>query len=762
MQCLFAEHANLAKGDAKMTISEQIQKNRWTQLSLAIGLLVLSAPAMVVADQDIRSYLGNKANTDDIDSYSFMAVSGEEVWFRAAQRGDCYNSGNTLKLEIKSEIEGVEFETGNSGEAPEIGPLALPASGEYRVSVKQDKKDPLEDRYNGLYRLVSEGKDMSPTSNVESIVSVDMACHENTGVISYLGTEERNDQDTFRFYGREGETVYIDLLYSELCPAPTNNTVVDFIIRSTKKCAGRKYEEILMSGPPEGRFRVPTDGSGFASSCDYELIVKQPRLDESKDQYSGLYEINILKEDYTHTDYNLELQSLKDVEPAYTGGKMWYRDGDGDSYGVSNDFICSENPEEGYVDNHWDCDDEEPGRHLLCELKAYTNCASPYAQTCLDPVYDVTGAFDELGGLVIDKDKFKWPAGYVTPGDWNYPSHRKRHLQSIQHFNQDEVKGDNSKADYLAISMSDEHHNQANINLVKLVETGSEAKPDDHAVFQYVLSRATMQSEYNYNHPGGSQRIGEYLFLALEDFQTGSPPMIGVWKIIRTPNADPELRFIYLVDLYNKHPDLELPGYQIDNHNSTVGVTRLHDGTFLLAACIKDEGCNNIVFLKSTRTTLEGNPDFRYVDEWYRGDQYPGTSQWSECAPQNMSLVADMNGSVYLTLFGNEINGVAFCGAGDASDHIFNYRLEFPETASQFTIEFVSKRKIYTGGACDNILGIDIASTGTNFEAGSGFWINPLGNNRLSVLATEHYNSCGSGKSRWGVTGNWNWASNTH
>lgn len=49
-----------------------------------------------------------------------------------------------------------------------------------------------------------------------------------------------------------------------------------------------------------------------------------------------------------------------------------------------------------------------------------------------------------------------------------------------------------------------------------------------------------------------------------------------------------------------------------------------------------------------------------------------------------------------------------------------------------------------------------IPSTGSNFEAGSGLWICPDGKDDMAVMATEHYDSCGSpGKSRWGVTENW-------
>lgn len=38
-------------------------------------------------------------------------------------------------------------------------------------------------------------------------------------------------------------------------------------------------------------------------------------------------------------------------------------------------------------------------------------------------------------------------------------------------------------------------------------------------------------------------------------------------------------------------------------------------------------------------------------------------------------------------------------------------------------------------------------------------WMRPDGNDTIAILATEHYDSCGSnkvnGKSRWGVSDNW-------
>jgi hypothetical protein len=48
---------------------------------------------------------------------------------------------------------------------------------------------------------------------------------------------------------------------------------------------------------------------------------------------------------------------------------------------------------------------------------------------------------------------------------------------------------------------------------------------------------------------------------------------------------------------------------------------------------------------------------------------------------------------------------------------------------------------------------------GVNFLAGSGLWIRPDGKDMIAILATDHYDSCGSkkvnGKSRWAVSDNW-------
>jgi len=149
-------------------------------------------------------------------------------------------------------------------------------------------------------------------------------------------------------------------------------------------------------------------------------------------------------------------------------------------------------------------------------------------------------------------------------------------------------------------------------------------------------------------------------------------------------------------------------------------------------------------------TSLYDTPEFYYIDEWERGELYPGGDNFSDCEPQNMNLVVDgLNGSVYMVMFGSEGPGYR-CGGAMNDDQVFGYRLHFTGDA-QMKLKFTNKENVSTGDSCDAGWG----ATGTNFDAGSGLWIGSNGGNRISVLATEHYDSCGSGKSRWGVSEDW-------
>jgi hypothetical protein len=408
-----------------------------------------------------------------------------------------------------------------------------------------------------------------------------------------------------------------------------------------------------------------------------------------------------------------------------------------------------------------DCDDNDPLWFKSVEgkcavLSGYTQCDhdSVYEKQCHPVISDVQGKLQDLD-IDVNKDKFEWPDGYARPGGW--PNPKKRHLQAIQYF---DCQFGTEQKRCLAVPMGDEHHtcvieggspvidpanpcHLASINIVKTARFGSEKDGLDRVVYQKFLVEDDEVA--GYNHPGGAQRIGDYLLVALEDFITHGRPKTGVWKINRivASGQDPFLSFKYSLDMGKEGNN--------DYHHSAVGITRLHDGTFLLAACV-EEYCKTIRFYKSVTTSLHTDPRFLEIDEW-RYDSNPVPDNWEACGHNNLNLVVQEDGGIFLVLFGGEYKGTPLnaCGTGGGDDNINVFKLYLTETR-KVLLESKIKVRVETGDACD----IVNPSTGTNFDAGGGLWISPDGKDDIAILATEHYDSCGSpGKSRWGVTHNW-------
>ncbi len=713
---------------------------------LTISLMACCSTSLLAESVQYNSYLGNRL-TRDRDTYSFSGFAGDVVNITVEPLHTCFDSGHELTLAFRDHMPGVRFKHVDTGSSVLNVGGQLPETGEYYVVVAQNENIPLEERYSGLYSILVESTtgvlELDPLRNVESTTD-SYDCAANNSRQSHLGNSFKTDRDSYGFFGHAGETVNISVLHEGACPVTGSD--LDLSIRGTKACGPSLFKEHLFTGFPEVSVEVT-----LPSTCYYFVVVRQATEIEPELRYGGLYNISV-----SSGHSYVELQPLADVESTHEGVTYWYLDSDDDGFGRSDNFICGldgDPPPDGYVANYLDCDDGDPKRHLLCELEGYTFCLSPYTQQCNPAVFNVTTFLHELDGQDVNKDKFAWPAGQglITPG--GVGGGNKRHLQSIQYFD-NEGLGSGEKDRFLAVTMSDEHNHQSNIVLVQTQSFGSENGGHDAVVHQSLISEAG--TEHSYNHPGGTQLIGEYLFVALEDFQNETRPQIGVWKIDR--GASPTLSFKYLIDIYRTHPqyidnpeDLDDPLKKPDKHHSAVGITRLKDRTYLIAACVKD-GCDDIIFLKSKGTSLDGTPEFHFIDEWHRGELYPGGDNFSDCSPQNMNLIADhLDGGVYMVMFGSE--GPAFrCGAGMNDDQVFGYRLHFTED-SEMKLEFTNKEDVSTGDSCDPLVGV----TGTNFDAGSGLWICPDGKNRISVLATEHYDSCGSGKSRWGVSENWKW-----
>jgi hypothetical protein len=427
-----------------------------------------------------------------------------------------------------------------------------------------------------------------------------------------------------------------------------------------------------------------------------------------------------------------------------------------------------------------DCDDNNPLWHRDCTLTAYQGCTNElqYANQCLPNVANVEDKLDMLQHRKVDKDKHSWEGGIVRPGD-NAPFyHSKRHVQSIQYIVNEPTTA--SPIRYIVTSMSDEHNNMASIQLVRTKRFADEDGGSDWVAEQQIMSGEVA----GFNHPGGSQLIGNYLFLALEDFTNEGDPVTGVWKI--NPVTE-QIHYEFLV------PTTDIPNG--DHHQATAAVTKLSDGTYLLAACAGEHQCDGINFYKSDMATLEsdresdppGIPEFTFFYRWERWDHLDDIPilghYWDDCGPQNMNFIADEDGSIYLVMFGAinegipkgfEINGIDVSGCTTGigyDDHLFAYKVEMAENYSisltlTNRVDVVPERYIcapllLTGDPAYQLHGL-------NFLAGSGLWLRPEGRNTIAYLATEHYDTCGANdryfdngegvraKTRWGVSTNWN------
>ncbi len=211
-----------------------------------------------------------------------------------------------------------------------------------------------------------------------------------------------------------------------------------------------------------------------------------------------------------------------------------------------------------------------------------------FKNQCLPVVTDVEGMLGNLANLAMDPDRFSWnvftdgsgnevkpsrptddPFAYMgwsdfknffgsiitSPwkvlnkaedifldffgwdGGWNFwPPTKylhsfqmaKKHLQSIQYIDNGPNADKPPSRRFLVTSISDE----TEVNLVpvdkaaiQLVWTGNFARESGH--IDRVVAQRLLDADHEvarYNHPGGSQLIGEYLFLALENFGDPDTP----------------------------------------------------------------------------------------------------------------------------------------------------------------------------------------------------------------------------------------------
>lgn len=431
-----------------------------------------------------------------------------------------------------------------------------------------------------------------------------------------------------------------------------------------------------------------------------------------------------------------------------------------------------------------DCDDNNPLWHDDCTLTAFQGCTDANQRDfdCLPNISNVVLKLETLDEHLVGmrKDKHVWWDVDHRPGDNTPFSGSKRHVQSIQHIAFGEGKR------YIVTSMSDEHHDiGASVQIIKTDKFGDEDGEYDKIVEQDVLGLSANSDFWRFNHPGGSQLIGNFLFLALEDFKTEGVseseiglPATGVWLV-----SDGMIEPAFIVPTTNTPPG-DAPLYY-DHHQSTAAVTKLTDETYLLAACVGAHGCDDINFYKSKGGDLLQPDDrqFEFVDSWNRyewgwepwwGLPYSEIS-WDQCAPQNMNFVADASGEIYLVMFGAVNEGIPKPGPGvkdlfsgcvnglGYDDHLFVYKLGM-NPGYEISLEFMTKVDVMPEShvCAPGLYILEHKLHGLNFLAGSGLWASPNGQDSIAILATEHYDSCGANerpvnaKTRWGVSSNWN------
>lgn len=434
----------------------------------------------------------------------------------------------------------------------------------------------------------------------------------------------------------------------------------------------------------------------------------------------------------------------------------------------------------------------------------------PFAYFGWSDFWNLFGSIIRSPWKVLDRAEDIFFDFFGFDGGWNFwpPTNylhsfqmAKKHLQSIQYIDKGPYTGNVPSKRFLVTSISDEtEHNlipddQAAIQLVLANNFGDEGGTKDKLIAQRLLNDDIEVARYN--HPGGSQIIGEYVFLALENFgdpDTYGPvpglpasdlrhwPATGVWRVDR---ANEEIEFRYAVVTRNEG-DFDVD----DRHQSTAAVTRLSDDTFLLAVCVYKE-CDYINFYKSTKISLHEAPNFTFIglwklpehdaddDTWWEEawSQEPPGDHWSDCGPQNMNFAVNANGEMYLVMFGGE----ASIGSLDCatllrfSDNLYGYRVDIESSRQDGNLEYQIRF-----AHIKNVRGIpgryrntksnwkELRSFvwmpnfhGLNLMAGSGLWLSPDGKDTIAYLATEHYDSARSYKrpvnadSRWGVSSNW-------
>jgi hypothetical protein len=336
----------------------------------------------------------------------------------------------------------------------------------------------------------------------------------------------------------------------------------------------------------------------------------------------------------------------------------------------------------------------EPG-----DLRGYTGCSwgSDECNPCVPNVILAVYSLRQYGDIM----------GFHMNG---YPDvNSSNHWQGIQR-----LAGDNS--DYMIVSRShsstgafavvrmysreDDGERFRSNRLERNTDVQDTAPPSSDGIVHYEAI------DSDYDHAGGVQTIGNWVAIPLEGSHSGA-------------NAK-----VVFYDLSNPTSPIRAP-YEVvvpSEDAGTASVTKLSDGTYLLVVGGKD--ANPLWFYISEGTTLASDPNFQLKDTWHKGEQDSEIGDWNWGAYQNINIVNQCDGTMYLIGLHND----SPVGLGD--DWIDVYRLEVDSNTYDVGLVKVAMRHVYSdwGGVPKQC----------NLDAAAGVYIDPEG--RLIVYATEHDN----------------------
>ncbi len=244
----------------------------------------------------------------------------------------------------------------------------------------------------------------------------------------------------------------------------------------------------------------------------------------------------------------------------------------------------------------------------------------------------------------------------------------------------------------------------------------------------------------------------------------------------------PEPRvFIYNLDRDFYNPAIDyVKSFEIETEkpfktkSACLGITKLEDGTYLLAVCASNN-CEVIKFYKSSLSSPL--TIFDYIGIWKlegSGLDTQATLRWPKCGPQNINLFVQQDGRIFVAMLGwwpdallkmpMQMAGEDPCGSV-GHNHVFLYSLDIiprhstavtdpdhlPENPyAFFLLEYQTHSIIVKTHLCGDSLNY---TGGINFAAGGGLMISPEGRDDVAILGIEHYNSCGakihSGGVKW-------------